>query len=119
MISESEFQSIRQMIEDVVPQIAGTRRDYFVTGQVIKVDKKNKLVWLREFQAQAIPVISFDYDVTYYDTDNNGIVRRKVTKATVRMPRVGQTVVVAMEMGLSRLPRCLGIVQGRGWISEE
>lgn len=107
------------MIEDVVPQIVGTRRDYFVTGRVMKVDKTKKLVWLREFGSQAVPIIGFDYDVTYYDTDNNGITRRRVTKATVRMPRIGQTVLVAREMGISRLPRCLGILMGRGWIGEE
>lgn len=119
MITEAEFQSIRAMIESMVPQLTGTRRDYFVTGTVKKVNKTKKLVWLSEFSAQAIPVVGYDYDVTYYDTDSTGVVRKKVTKATVRMPRVGQVVLVARELGVSSLPRCLGVLQGRGWIAEE
>jgi|SRR5215471_2180403 len=119
MISEAEWQSIRTMVESVVPQITGSRKDYFVTGTVKKVNKTKKLVWLAEFGTQAIPIVGYDYDITYYDTDQTGIVRKRVTKAVVRMPRVGQVVLVARELGVSSLPRCLGVIQGRGWVAEE
>lgn len=119
MITEAEWQSIRSMVEGLVPTMTAARKDYLVTGTVKKVDKKNKLVWLAEFQSQAIPIIAYDYDVTYYDTDSTGVVRKKVTKATARMPRVGQTVLVVRELGVSTLPRCLGVLMGRNWIAEE
>jgi hypothetical protein len=46
-------------------------------------------------------------------------VRKTIQKATVRVPKVGDTVLVARELGTRRLPRCLGILQGKNWISAE
>lgn len=58
--------------------------------------------------------------IAYYLGYNESYTVRKVmTKATVRMPKVGQMVLVAREMGTNRLPRCLGVIQGRNWIAPE
>lgn len=89
---------------------------YFITGKVIKRDAAKKLVWLAEFGPQAIPVVGFDYDVKYYDTDQRGDVTRKQAKVNVVTPAIGATVLVARELGVSRMPRCLGVFQGKGWI---
>jgi len=40
-------------------------------------------------------------------------------KAVTLVPKVGQTVLVAYEMGISRLPRCLGVIQSTNWITSE
>jgi hypothetical protein len=115
MIDEREWAAIRRMIESLAGKVAGRRQDYFVTGTVVKSDLKRNLVWIKEFSDQAIPVVGFNYDVTYYDTDNTGVVRKKTAKVKVHVPRRGETVLVARELGIQRLPRCLGVIQGRGW----
>lgn len=119
MISERDFASIRTMVEQIVTRLVGNRQSYFSTGTVIRRDEKKNLVWLKEYGSQAIPVVGFNYDVIYYDTDAAGIVRKKKAKVTVHVPNVGAKVVVANEWGLKRLPRCIGVIQGRGWMESE
>jgi hypothetical protein len=127
-ITDSEWQSISTMVNQIVRDIAGTKGDYFITGKVFKVDKKNKCIYMKEFGSQPIPIVAFDYEVKYYDespqgttvpTGGSGSPYRtltKIAKATVIMPKKGDTVLVAKEMGTSRLPRCLGVVMGTKWI---
>jgi hypothetical protein len=118
-ISEPEWNSIRSLTEKVAAEISGTRMDYFITGTVIKNDPKKKLIWLREFADQPVPVVGFDYQVKYYNITQSGqtVVRKETISPSV--PKVGQVVLVARELGVSRLPRCLGVIQGKGWISGE
>lgn len=129
-ISEPEWTSIRTMIEAVASDISGTR-NFFTTGKVIKRDVENMLVWLEEFGDQPIPLVLFDYEVKYYDETPNGttavaagtdqpfnVKTRKVT-ATVLVPKIGDTVLVARELGSRRIPRCLGVIRGKGWIVPE
>lgn len=117
-ITEPEWLSVRTMIEKVVRRIAGTRADYFVTGKVIKVDAKNKCVYLKEFGDQPIPIVAFNQEVKYYDST---ITSTSVRTAPVKivMPKVGESVLVAREMGVRRLPRCLGVIQGTNWVVPE
>jgi len=119
MISEREWAVLHGVVEKVVAKVAGRRQDYFTTGTVIKSDTKRKLVWLKEFGDQAVPIVAFNYDVTYYDTDSTGVVHKKKARATVRVPKRGEKVVVASEWGIRRLPRCIGVIQGKGWMSQE
>jgi hypothetical protein len=119
------------MIERVTGEFAGRRDLYFVTGTVIKRDVPNKCVYLREFGDQAVPVVGFNYTVKYYDETPNGTTavtagnsqpyktRVKTVTVDVEIPKVGQTVLVAREMGTRRLPRCLGVLQGKNWIEAE
>jgi hypothetical protein len=130
-ISEAEWLSISTMIEKVVKQVVGKRADYFVTGKVIKVDIPNKCVFLKEFGDQAIPIVGFDYTVKYYDETPNGTntstvgtsanyrTTVKTANAKVVMPKKGDLVLVARELGIRRLPRCLGVIQGKNWITAE
>src|SRR5690348_15857553 len=118
-ISEPEWLSIANMVEKIVKRVIGTRADYFTTGKVLKVDKPNKCIYMTEFGDQPIPIVGFDYEVKYYDTDNAGFVRTRNSVATVVMPKVGDTVLVARELGTRRLPRCLGVIQGKNWVIPE
>jgi hypothetical protein len=125
MISESEWESISNLFNRLMRK----KGEYFVTGKVIKRDVAKKLVWLQEFGDQAIPIVGFDYEVTYYDETPRGVVttavgagadyttQQKKAKVKLLVPRVGQSVVVAREFGTRRLPRCIGVIQGTGWIS--
>lgn len=117
-ILEAEWTSIRSMIERVVADIAGRRDSYFITGKVIKRDEGKRLVWLKEFGDQPIPIVSFDYTVKYYDDTTTGT-KVKTAKAKVDVPKIGATVLVARELGSRRLPRCLGIIQGIDWLVAE
>jgi len=118
-ISEGEWASIRNLVVSLTNKVAGPQRGYFVTGKVIKRDPDNRLVWLKEFGDQAIPVVGFDYNVKYYDTDNTGTVNVKKVIAEAKTPDIGESVLVAREMGEQSLPRCLGVFQGTNWIITE
>ena len=112
MISEGEWESIAKFVEKIFRK----KGEYFVTGKVIKRDEKKKLIWMKEFGDQAIPIVGFDYEVTYYDKSDTGVEPKKA-KVKLLVPKVGQSVLVAREFGTRRLPRCLGVIQGTGWIA--
>lgn len=117
-ITEPEWTSIASLVERMVPQLTGGRRN-FKTGRVIKRDANNQLVWIRELGDQPIPVVGFDYTVKYYDTDNAGNTVPKTAKISPVTPDVGEHVFIVFEMGEHSLPRCLGTIQGTGWILPE
>lgn len=117
-MNDAQWASIAAMVEKVVQRVAGSKGDFFTTGRVVKVDEINKCIYLAEFGDQAIPIVGFDYDVTYYD-ENATTTNKKTTVAKVKMPKVGETVFVAREMGTRRLPRCLGVIQGKKWFDAE
>lgn len=114
-MNEGDFRSVRALIEKML----GMKGEYFVTGIVIKRDEATKVVWLAEFGDQAIPLVALDYEVKYYDTDQLGKTTMKLAKVRPLLPKVGQTVVVARELGSRRLPRLIGVLLGTGWISTE
>jgi len=130
-ITEPEWASVYTMIERVVGNISGRLDSYFVTGKVIKRDVANKCVYLKEFGDQPVPLVGFDYTVKYYDETPNGTTavasgnsqpyktRVKTVDVTVSVPKVGQSVLVIRELGTSRLPRCVGVIQGKNWIDKE
>jgi hypothetical protein len=114
-LTEPEWQSIGNFVERIVRRVAGTKADYFVTGKVLKVDKPNKCIYMSEFGDQPIPVVGFDYEIDYYDTTATGVVK-KTAPVKLIMPSVGDSVLVARELGVPRMPRCLGVIQGTNWI---
>lgn len=118
MITEPEWQSISQFVEKIIQQVVGRRSDFFTTGKVVKVDAKNKCIYMAEFGDQAIPVVGFNYTTSYY-VQESGSMTKKTATAEVQMPKVGQSVLVAREMGTARLPRALGVIQGKNWITPE
>lgn len=116
MITEPEWASIGNLVTRIIGQRVPRRN--FITGKVVKNDTNSKLVWIKELGAQPIPVVGFDYDVKSYDTDSSGNVNVRHSTATPKVPKVGQMVVVALELG-EAIPRCLGVVQGQNWIVSE
>lgn len=131
-LSRDDVREIQRMVNTVVGQVG----EPFVVGIVIDNDQVKKLVWLREFGDQPIPIIAFDYQVKYYvkqPTSNNvfgaafGALSIKTaiiprfTKAysnevEILVPQVGDTVLVARHLGSDRLPKCLGVVKGTDYI---
>lgn len=110
---EQDFNSVSALVEKLI----GQKGEYVITGRVIKRDEIRKLVWIAEFGDQAIPLIGFDYTVKYYDTDENGVVNQKNAKIEIKVPKLGQTVVVLRELGTRRLPRCVGVLTGQEWMT--
>jgi hypothetical protein len=119
LISEPEWNSIREVAAKVAADVAGRRGEFFKTGIVSKRDEKNRLVWLKGYGDSPIPVVAFEYDVKYYDTDRHGKIITRVAKVLPRVPAVGQSVLVVYELGVSRLPRCVGVILGKNWITSE
>lgn len=130
-ITEGEWASIRSLVDVAVGETVGNRGSYFTTGKVIKRDEAKRLVWLEDFGDQAIPLVGFKYEIKYYDETPNGTVgvavgaaqpfrtRTKTIVVTPQVPKVGEIVVVAREMGTRRLPRCLGVILGKDWVTAE
>lgn len=131
-ITEPEWNSIRALVESVSADVSGAR-NFFTTGKVLKRDENKKLIWLEEFGDQPIPLVAFDYEVKYYDETPNGTTvpstgasspfktKTKTVKAKVLVPKVGETVLVARELGTRRLPRCLGVILAKpgDWLVAE
>jgi hypothetical protein len=119
LISEQEWNSVRNVAEKVAAEVAGRRVEWLQTGKVIKRDTRNRLIWIQGMGDVAIPIVSFEFDVRYYDKDASGKTIVRYSKAVLDVPQVGQTVLVAFEMGISRLPRCLGVILGKNWVEAE
>lgn len=112
-----------QIYEEIDSRIP--RREFMI-GRVTKRDEVKKQIWVAELGTQPIPLAALDYVVKYYDdqpTGNTTTVGSPVNKVTkmketkendvkVRVPKVGQTVVIFMIGGQRRLAFCLGILQG-------
>jgi hypothetical protein len=81
-------------------------------GKVVKRDVTKKLVWLKEYGDQAIPIVGLRHIVTYYDTTPTGV-DKKTALIEPEVPKVGELVVVLRQMGSRRLPKCLGPVLSR------
>jgi len=119
LISETEWHSIGAFIEKIAKQVSGKRQDFFTTGEIIKIDVPNKCVYLAEFGDQPIPVVAWDYTFDYYWENQSGDYIKSTGTARLKVPKVGDTIVVCRELGTRRLPRALGILQGTNWIVSE
>lgn len=126
-ISDQEWASIAELAENVSKRVSGRAGDHFITSKVIKNDPANMLVWIRELPQIAIPIFTFDYNVTYYDESprDTGLsfggykVYTKKAKVSPVCPKVGDIVLVAREMGSDRLPRCLGVLRSSNFADDE
>lgn len=128
-LSHDDWREIQNLVKRIVSQSG----EPFVQGVVVKSDPVNKLIWLKEFGDQPIPLIAFDYKVKYYYNEPFGnttavgtaVQTRMKTRTTtayskdveVLTPRVGDTVLVAAHLGSRRLPKCLGVIKSKNYIS--
>jgi hypothetical protein len=111
-LKEDDFASIRTMITKAIGEIG----QMLITGKVIKRDVPRKLVWIKEIGDQPIPCVAFRSTVRYYDEDKFGVIHAKETVAEIVVPRIGDIVLIALERGTRRLPRCLGVIQSLEYI---
>jgi hypothetical protein len=107
------------MAAKIAADVLGRRDEFFNTCVVSKADEENRLIWLKGFSNDPIPIVAFEYEVKYFDTDRHGKIITRTAKVMPLVPKVGQTVLVAYELGVSRLPRCLGVILGKNWITSE
>jgi hypothetical protein len=108
-------------IQTFVTRLLAQQGEAFVQGVVVKNDPVQKLVWLKEFGDQPIPLISFDFQVKYYYENAAGQTQTRKTvpnsrEVEILTPRVGETVLVAKHMGSRRLPKCLGVIKSTGYV---
>ncbi len=125
-------------IQDLVADMIEGKGEYFVQDIVVKSDPINKLVWTKEFGDQAIPLFTFDYQVKYYDSEVTGAsttgtspgpytttVSKKrsphktkpyTKEVEVLVPRKGDVVLIARQLGARRLPKCLGVLKSKNFI---
>lgn len=125
-VEEAEWTSIFNLVEREVERIIGRRRDYFLLTVVDKRDEIRNLIWVEEFGPTPVPCFMFDYEVIYYDTKagggppfNTNTVNKKFAKVRPLCPLIGDTVLIAREMGADRLPRCLGVLRSFDFILDE
>lgn len=107
-------------IQKLVGRMLAEKGEYFIQGIVIKNDETNKLVWLKELGDQPIPIIAFDYRVTYYYDTAGQTTKKKTTpysrEVEVLVPQVGDMVLVAKYFGSRRLPKCLGVIKSKDYL---
>lgn len=120
MISIDDWREIENFVNKALAQTG----EPFSQGKVVKSDPVNKLVWLKEFGDQPIPLVSFDYQVKYSYVNADGATVIKKTRPYTRdveilVPRVGDVVLIGRQMGSSRLPKCLGVVKSKNYIVPE
>ncbi len=131
--SHEEWGAIQSMVNKMV---AG-QGEYFVQDMVVKSDPINNLIWTKEFGDQPIPLFTFDYQVKYYESETTGVtgtspgpymVGKKLnpkkttaysTEVKVLVPRKGDIVLIARHMGTRRLPKCLGVLKSKNFVTAE
>jgi hypothetical protein len=110
-------------IQDLVEKLIASRGEYFSIGVVTKRDPKRKLVWTDEFGNTPIPLFTFNFQLKYYDTQQDGTLKvrkSKVPRGTVKeldvlVPNVGDTVLIARHLGSRSLPKCIGVMQSHNF----
>lgn len=117
MLGFTDWKSIQNFVNARIAE----QGEYFTQGKVIKRDVVNKLIWLKEFGDQPIPLVAFNYQVKYYIVDAAGKTVPRQTKefskdVQVSVPQVGEVVLVARMMGSARLPKCLGVIQSTKYV---
>jgi len=98
---------------------------------VRKRDVAKKIIWVEEFGETSIPLVTFDFNFAYYDTQPSGSVTKRYDAtadesdpayhAKLLVPRVGQKVAILNPSGNRRFPVCIGVVQsmpGSYWSGE-
>lgn len=111
-LDDRDWRRVQKLIDD----FARTVPEYFSQGEVVSVDKSRKVVFLKEFGDQPIPIFSFQFDVNYLDTGKNQHTKLRHTIATPRLPKKGDIVLVARQMGSRRLPKCIGVLQSHDFV---
>ena len=118
MISHGDWNEIQSLIRRMI----GDQGDTFVQGTVIRNDPIRKVVFVKEFGDIPIPIVAHWYQVTYNTRDTSGrVLRTKTipysTDVDVLVPRVGDIVFIAQHLGTRSLPKCLGVIQSKNFVT--
>lgn len=123
-------------IQNLIGRVVEGQGEYFVQDVVVKSDPVRKVIWTKEFGDQAIPLFAFDYQVKYFESETTGVsgtspgpysvakkINPKKTKpytkeVEVLTPRKGDVVLIARHLGARRLPKCLGVLKSKNFITE-
>lgn len=123
-------------IQEMVNNMLAAQGEYFVQDVVVKSDPVRQLIWTKEFGDQPIPIFAFDYQVKYYSNTTTSVsgatpgpytivnsltprLSKPYTKEVqVLTPRKGDVVLVARHLGARRLPKCLGVLRSKNFITE-
>lgn len=127
-LSQADWREIQAFVTQIVSQHGET----IMQAKVVKRDTKNKLIWVKELGDQPIPLLAFDYRVTYYYNEPygntttvgsavNARMKKRKTKdytkeVEVLTPKVGETVLIALHYGARRLPKCIGVIKSKNYV---
>ena len=124
-LTSEDFNSIARHVELEVGRLMGRKRDWLFMAEVTKRDTENKLVWVKELGDQPIPLVGFDYEVTYYDESPRGTsgggsfhTYKKTAKAEVQVPLKGEMILIIFELAYGARPRCFGVVQSKNFTQD-
>lgn len=109
-LSDADWNAIHSAIQRAVPVSELTY------GRVTKRDERKKLIWLKEFGDQPIPLVGFNGTVTVYDETPAGT-KKKIVRLEHEVPHIGELVVVQRQMGERRLGKCVGVVLSKGFVT--
>lgn len=130
--SHDQWNAIQSMVNNMLQG----QGEYFVQDVVVKSDPVRKLIWTKEFGDQPIPLFAFDYQVKYYSNTTSSvsgaspgpytIVNQLTPRKTmayskeveILTPRKGDVVLIARHLGARRLPKCLGVLRSKNFITE-
>lgn len=124
-LTETDWQAI---VREIAKQ--SRRVPEFLHAKVVKADPIHNIIWVKEIPDHPIPIYSFDYEVKYYDVmphptsvvHDLAVAPRetvmKKAKVKVLCPEVGETVLIILQWGAIRLPRCVGVLRSTNFVVE-
>lgn len=113
-ITDAEWASVHTLVEKKVAD----KGEPFTTDKVIKRDPDQRVVWTKDFGDEPIPIVDFQNSIRSFDTTPSGIAIRTLEGHAI-VPQIGDTVLIARELGTRRLPRCLGVIGSNGLVPSE
>ena len=113
-ITDGEWASIQALIEKKVAD----KGEPFVTDKVIKRDPDQRVIWTKDFGDEPIPIVDFNNSIRSFDTTPSGMTVRTL-EGHADVPQIGDTVLIARELGTRRLPRCLGVIGNNAIVPSE
>jgi hypothetical protein len=102
-LTDTDLNRVQDLIEN------GAMPSEVVYGRVVRRDEHKKLIWLKEFGDQPIPLVAMRAKVKIFDTTPTGT-QIKTAEVIYEVPKIGELVVVLRQLGSRRLPKCVGVV---------
>jgi hypothetical protein len=123
-LTSEDFASIANHVELEVGRLVGRRRDPFIVCAVKGRDQRKKLIWVKEFGDQPIPLVTFRHIIEYFDESPRGTVcsfmtyRKTGVTVEVFVPELDDLVLIVRDMSYDGHPYCLGVIQSIDYIQD-